>query len=74
MNVVKMTRQCIYCRRVYTYNPSHGDLGFVCKYCGGQQFPRIVLKDYPNNGIGNHKKPEKGSGILEKLPFPRKRR
>ena len=56
MTVVKMTKRCIYCRRVYTYNPSLGDLGFVCKYCGRQQFPRIVLKDYPDNGIGNHKK------------------
>ena len=74
MTVVKMTKQCIYCHRVYTYNPSVGDFGLVCKYCGRQWLPRTVLKDYPDNEIGNHEKHKKGSEIFEKLPFPRKRR
>ena len=53
MIIEKMTRRCTYWRRVYTYNPSVGDLGFVCKFCGYQQFPAVVLKDYPDNGISN---------------------
>ncbi len=72
MTMRSMTRRCTYCRRVYTYNPSVGDLGFVCKYCGRYQLPLTLLKDYPGNGTETIKKTKKGSEILKKLPSPRK--
>ncbi len=28
-----ITKQCIHCRRTFTYNPSVGDFGMVCKHC-----------------------------------------
>lgn len=28
-----MTKQCKYCHRTYTYNPSVGDFGNFCKHC-----------------------------------------
>ena len=62
MTMRSMTRRCTYCRRVYTYNPSVGDLGFVCKYCGRYQLPLTLLKDYPGNGTETIKKTKKGSG------------
>ncbi len=33
MSTRTMTRQCVHCKRIYTYNPSVGDMGTVCKYC-----------------------------------------
>ena len=53
MIIEKMTRRCTYWHRVYTYNPSVGDLGFVCKFGGSPQFPAVVLKDYADNGTDN---------------------
>ena len=37
MSLLPMTRQCIHCRRTYRYDPSTGDLGLVCRYCGKAQ-------------------------------------
>lgn len=37
MSLLPMTRQCVHCRRTYRYNPSTGDLGLVCRYCGKAQ-------------------------------------
>lgn len=37
MSLLPMTRQCVHCRRTYRYNPSIGDLGLVCRYCGKAQ-------------------------------------
>lgn len=37
MSLLPMTRQCVHCRRAYRYNPSTGDLGLVCRYCGKAQ-------------------------------------
>ena len=34
MSLLSMTRQCIRCHNPYHYNPSIGDLGLVCRYCG----------------------------------------
>lgn len=34
MSLLPMTRQCVHCRRTYRYDPSTGDLGLVCRYCG----------------------------------------
>lgn len=28
-----MTKQCIHCKKIYTYNPSVGDIGMLCKHC-----------------------------------------
>ena len=48
MTMRSMTKRCTYCRRVYTYNPSVGDLGLVCKYCGRSPASKLtLLKDYP---------------------------
>ena len=32
-----MTKQCVSCRRTYTYNPSTGNLGLICGHCGHSQ-------------------------------------
>lgn len=39
MSLLSMTRQCIHCHSPYHYNPSIGDLGLVCRYCGKAQLP-----------------------------------
>ena len=37
MNIRPMVKRCIHCRRTYTYNPSAGNFGAVCKHCGKMQ-------------------------------------
>lgn len=37
MSLLPMTRQCVHCRRTYRYDPSTGDFGLVCRYCGKAQ-------------------------------------
>ena len=37
MSLLPMTRQCVHCRRTYRYDPSTGNLGLVCRYCGKAQ-------------------------------------
>ena len=33
MSARPMYKRCIHCHRTYTYNPSVGDFGAVCKHC-----------------------------------------
>ena len=47
-----MTKQCVHCHRSYTYNPSIGDLGHVCKHCGksqGRSLPSVKLSQLPQH-------------------------
>lgn len=37
MSIRPMYRKCSRCRRSYSFNPSTGDLGLTCKYCGHLQ-------------------------------------
>ena len=37
MSITIMTKQCVHCKRTYTYNPSLGDMGIICKYCHRSQ-------------------------------------
>lgn len=46
MSFRTMTKRCIHCHRVYTYNPSVEDLGTVCKLCGRAQLP-VLATDKP---------------------------
>ena len=39
MSIRIMTRRCIHCGRTYTFNPSVGDFGRICKHCGKAQIP-----------------------------------
>lgn len=34
MNIRRMERRCPHCHRLFTYNPSAGDFGRICKHCG----------------------------------------
>ena len=47
MSIRTMTKRCIHCRRVYTYNPSVGDLGTFCKLCGRAQLPTLATAKPP---------------------------
>lgn len=38
-----MTKQCVHCKRTYTYNPSTGDLGSICKHCHRSQATLPVI-------------------------------
>lgn len=56
MSILPMYKRCVYCWRKYTYNPSVGDFGEVCKFCGrlqtkGKNQPklRLFLQDKNNN-------------------------
>lgn len=45
MSIRPMTKRCGYCHRIYTYNPSTGDLGTRCKFCGRvQEQPLVTFK------------------------------
>lgn len=33
MSTTAIIRHCAHCKRTYTYNPSTGDFGLVCKHC-----------------------------------------
>ena len=59
MSLLPMTRQCVHCRRTYRYNPSTGDLGLVCRYCGKAQCspepqhlpqPAFLPQSFPSAG------------------------
>ena len=42
MSARPMVKRCIHCFRTYTYNPSVGDLGAVCKHCRKIQIVSLV--------------------------------
>lgn len=45
MSAILMTRRCNRCKRTYTYNPSLGDFGSICKHCHWpQQLTPIKVK------------------------------
>ena len=45
MSIHPMTKRCVYCHRIYTYNLSTGDFGTFCKLCGrGQERPLMTTK------------------------------
>jgi hypothetical protein len=35
--ILPMVRTCTHCGREYTYNPSNGNPGMLCKHCGWVQ-------------------------------------
>lgn len=37
MSILIMKRKCVYCKKVYTYNPSVGNFGLVCPKCNRSQ-------------------------------------
>lgn len=47
MSIRIMSQRCIHCYKTYTYNPSTGDFGRICKYCMKPQravIPVIITK------------------------------
>lgn len=50
MSIRTMIRQCVRCRRMYTYNPSVGDLGMVCKLCFRTQAMTIPISQLTGQG------------------------
>ncbi len=52
MSALPMYKTCINCGSRFTYNPSIGDLGFVCKNCGKPaNIPTVSKKEYPLKNI-----------------------
>lgn len=37
MSIKMMTKKCTRCHRTYSFNPSVGDMGIICKHCGYPQ-------------------------------------
>ena len=46
MSYTMMTKRCVHCKRTYTYNPTAGDMGSVCKYCFKHQTTIPQIKAY----------------------------
>lgn len=44
MSIRSMVKRCIHCHRTYTYNPSVGDFGMVCKHCSKIQMINLAGK------------------------------
>lgn len=42
MSTLFMTKRCQNCHRRFTYNPSVGDFGLICRHCG---MPQIKIRD-----------------------------
>ena len=49
-------KTCPACHRTYTYNPSIGDFGRICKYCHGipASKPKQKTKLYTNQYFAKH--------------------
>ena len=45
MSIIRMEKKCKYCKKKFTYNPSTGDFGLVCKKCGMPQMADKETKD-----------------------------
>lgn len=45
MSMLPMYKRCPSCKRQFSYNPSVGDLGFVCPHC-----KKAVIKSVVNEG------------------------
>ena len=37
MSIIMMKKRCKFCKKEFTYNPSTGDFGKICKKCGKYQ-------------------------------------
>jgi len=48
MSITTMTKQCVHCKRIYTYNPSVGDFGTMCKHCNKSQ--TVIPSSAPSTG------------------------
>lgn len=52
MSALPMYKTCRNCGSRFTYNPSTGDLGFVCKNCGKPaNYPMGSKEEYPLKNI-----------------------
>lgn len=47
MSACKQTRKCVRCRRSYFINPSVGDFGIVCPFCGKVQLSNPKSSQIP---------------------------
>ena len=51
-----MTKQCVHCKKTYTYNPSTGDMGMICQYCHKPQMQtQLPTVPHPKNKQDNSK-------------------
>lgn len=48
MSALPMYRTCVKCGKMYSYNPSIGDLGIVCPYCHAPQTPTGLIRNIFN--------------------------